>query len=357
MTRDAILVTGGAGFVGSHACKGLARSGFIPVVYDNLTTGHRDTVRWGPLEVGDICDGPRLHEVIQRYKPVAVMHFAACMEAGESIYSPIKFYKNNVAGTISLLEAMKGAGIDKLIFSSTAAVYGKPLVSPISEDHPCSPINPYGQTKLTVERILADVAAAHALRYCALRYFNAAGADPEGELSENHSPETHLIPLALQTAFGLKEELSLFGSDYETPDGTCIRDYVHVSDLALAHVLAAKRLLDGQNSFTTNLGTGNGYSVRTIIDTVQTVTGRSVKVVSKARRAGDPAMLIADATRAHTFMGWRPQYKEIEQIVRHAAAKYGAEPFVGDGRRGNRSRGQPQSGCNSLAVGDHPYAP
>src|SRR3954453_19995771 len=297
MTIPTVLVTGGAGFVGSHTCKALARAGFRPVVYDDLSNGVREAVRWGPLEVGALEDEARLADVIARHKPVAVLHFAAFIEAGESVREPERFYQNNVAGTLALLRATRGAGIDKLVFSSTAAVYGNPEVTPIPESHPLRPVNPYGRSKLMVEQILADVAAARGLRYAALRYFNAAGADPDGELGENHQPETHLIPLVLQAAYGQRPDITVFGTDYDTPDGTCVRDYVHVADLAEAHALALRRLLGGGESLVANLGTGRGFPVREMIDTVGRVPGRPIPVKPAGRRPGDPAVLVADATR------------------------------------------------------------
>lgn len=268
-----VLVTGGAGFVGSHACKALAAEGFCPVAYDDLSNGCREAVQWGPLEVGSLQDTERLGAVFAHHRPVGVLHFAAFIEAGESVREPTRFYANNVGGTMALLSAMRAAAVDRLVFSSTAAVYGEPRQIPIAETHPLEPINPYGRGKLMVEQVLADIAAAQGGRFVALRYFNAAGADPDGDLGENHDPETHLIPLVLQATFGLRPEIAVFGTDYDTPDGTCIRDYVHVSDLARAHVLALRRLLDGGESLKANLGTGRGFSVREVIDAAAAVTG------------------------------------------------------------------------------------
>lgn len=320
MTTLTVLVTGGAGFVGSHTCKALAKAGYIPVVYDDLSNGVQDAVRWGPLEIGALEDEARLAAVVVQHKPVAVMHFAAFIEAGESVREPERFYRNNVGGTLALLRVMREAGVDKLVFSSTAAVYGNPEVTPIPESHPLRPVNPYGRSKLMVEEILADVAAAHGLRYAALRYFNAAGADPGGDLGENHQPETHLIPLVLQAAYGRRPDIAVFGTDYDTPDGTCIRDYVHVADLAEAHTLALRRLIDGGQSLIANLGTGRGFSVREVIETVADVSGRQFAVRHAERRAGDPAVLVADARRAQSELGWAPRFPNLSEQVRHAAA-------------------------------------
>ncbi|MFV3078072.1 UDP-glucose 4-epimerase GalE [Niveispirillum fermenti] len=319
MTKPVILVTGGAGFVGSHTCKALARAGYLPVVYDNLSNGVQEAVRWGPLEIGALEDEVRLAAVIAHYKPVAVVHFAAFIEAGESVREPKRFYRNNVAGTLSLLRAMREANIKRIVFSSTAAVYGAPERTPIPEEHPLRPMNPYGRSKLMVEEILADIAAAYGVSYVALRYFNAAGADPDGELGENHQPETHLIPLVLQAAYGLRSDIAIFGTDYDTPDGTCIRDYVHVTDLASAHTLAVHRLISGGDSLIANLGTGCGFSVREVINTVVSVTGHKIAIRYAERRAGDPAVLVANAGRAHSELGWAPRFASLNEQVLHAA--------------------------------------
>ncbi|OYQ37137.1 UDP-glucose 4-epimerase GalE [Niveispirillum lacus] len=320
MTRPTILVTGGAGFIGSHACKALARAGYQPVVYDDLSNGLVEAVRWGPLVVGGLADPARLAALFDQYRPVAVLHFAAFIEAGLSVREPARFYQNNVAGTLSLLQAMAQAGCDRIVFSSTAAVYGDPLQTPIREDHVLQPVNPYGRSKLMVENILADQAAAKGLRVAVLRYFNASGADPEGELGENHQPETHLIPLVLQAALGHRPEIAIFGSDYDTPDGTCIRDYVHVADLADAHVLALRRLLADGDNLTANLGTGTGFSVAQVVAAVEQVTGLPVPVRRSDRRPGDPAILVADKGRAWTDLGWQPRFPDITDHIRHAAA-------------------------------------
>ncbi len=310
-----ILVTGGAGYIGSHACKALARAGFLPVSYDSLEHGHADAVRWGPLEQGALADRARLDDVIDRHRPIAVMHFAAYAYVGESVRDPGKYYHNNVAGSLGLLEAMRDHGIDKLVFSSTCATYGVPQRLPLTEDHPQQPINPYGASKWMVERMLADFDAAHGLRSMSLRYFNAAGADPDGEAGERHDPETHLIPLVLEAATGTRPDITVFGSDYATPDGTCIRDYIHVSDLADAHVLALQALLGGAATTAYNLGNGKGFSVREVIDCARRVTGRDIAVSEGARRPGDPAVLVGDASRIRRELGWSPNYADLDTII------------------------------------------
>ena len=317
MDRPTILVTGGAGYVGSHACKALAKAGWKPVVYDNLVHGHADAVKWGPLEHGDIADRARLDFVIQSYRPSAAMHFAAFTSVGESVADPGKYYRNNIAGSLTLLEALRDSGVDRFVFSSTAAVYGTPEVVPISEDSAKAPINPYGLTKLAVENLLADFAAAHGLKATALRYFNAAGADPDGEIGERHDPETHLIPLALDAASGKGAPLKLFGDDYPTEDGTCVRDYIHVADLADAHVKALDSM-DGFNAY--NLGTGSGASVRQILDSVERITGHAVPHDVAPRRAGDPPALVADPSRAMRDFGWAPRVSDLDTIVSTAWA-------------------------------------
>lgn len=310
-----VLVTGSAGYIGSHACKALASVGYTPISFDNLVYGHPWAVRWGPLETGDIADRARLDEVIDGYQPTAVMHFAAYAYVGESVQDPGKYYRNNVAGTLTLLEAMRDHGIDQLIFSSTCATYGIPDSVPIREDLPQNPINPYGASKLMIERMLQDFEVAHGLRSIALRYFNAAGADPDGEIGEAHDPETHLIPLVLDAAAGKRPAITVFGDDYDTPDGTCIRDYIHVSDLADAHVLALKALEAGAKTTAYNLGNGQGFSVREVIDSAARVTGRQVPFVVGPRRAGDPAVLVGDASRAIRELGWRPQLNDIDTMI------------------------------------------
>jgi UDP-glucose-4-epimerase GalE len=317
MTR-AVLVTGGAGYIGSHACKALAQAGYTPVAYDNLVYGHREAVRWGPLEVGDIADRARLDAVIAEYRPEAVMHFAAYAYVGESVQDPAKYYRNNVSFTMGLLDAMHTHSVNKFIFSSTAATFGEPKYTPIDEQHPQQPINPYGRTKLMVEQALADYGRAFALKSVCLRYFNAAGADPEGQLGERHEPETHLIPLVLQVASGRRPSISVFGRDYDTPDGTCIRDYIHVQDLCSAHWLALEALMNGADSQSYNLGNGNGFSVQEVIDTAEKVTGQKIPVINEPRRNGDPARLIADSRLARERLGWQPQYADLITIIKHA---------------------------------------
>jgi len=309
-----ILVTGGAGYIGSHACKALARAGHEPIAYDNMSTGHAWAVKWGPLERGDILDTQRLSAVMEHHRPGAVMHFAALAYVGESVLHPDRYYKTNVVGTLSLLNTMRDHRISKLIFSSTCASYGVPATLPIAETAPQSPVNPYGRSKRMAEQILQDYSSAHGLGVVALRYFNAAGADNDGDIGEEHMPETHLIPLVLQAAAGLREGVEVFGSDYPTPDGTCVRDYVHVSDLASAHVtaLGACRL----GSFDAyNLGGGRGVSVAEIIEVAKLVTGREIRVRLSERREGDPPILVADSTRARDELGWRQEYPEIESMI------------------------------------------
>ena len=315
-----ILVTGGAGYVGAHACKALAARGYRPIVFDNLVYGHEAAVKWGPLEVGDIADRARLDAVIAEHQPLAVMHFAAFTYVGESVADPGKYYRNNVAGTLSLLEAMRDHRIGKLVFSSTAATYGTPDAVPIPETAVKAPINPYGQSKWIAEQMIADFAVAHGLRSAALRYFNAAGADPDGEIGECHDPESHLIPLAMQAVTGDGPPLTLFGDDYPTPDGTCIRDYIHVSDLADAHVRALEQLDHRAGAEAFNLGTGKGASVREVLDVVGRVAGKPVPHSIGPRRAGDPAALVSDPAKAMRELGWHPHLSDLEDIVVNAWA-------------------------------------
>ena len=317
-SSPAVLVTGGAGYIGSHACKALARAGYLPVAYDNLCYGHGWAVKWGPLERGDILDRARVDEVISKYKPASIMHFAAFAYVGESVTHPGKYYHNNVAGTLNLLEAARDFGIGSFVFSSTCATYGIPAKLPITEVTPQIPINPYGASKLMVERMLADFDAAHRLRSISLRYFNAAGADPDNEIGEDHTPETHLIPLVLDAASGLRETITIFGTDYDTLDGTCTRDYIHVSDLADAHVKAIQALEGGALSNACNLGNGRGFTVREVIASVEAVTGLRVPVVEGTRRPGDPASLISNATKAKETLGWEPRFSELSDMVRTA---------------------------------------
>ena len=320
-----VLVTGGAGYIGSHVCKALARAGLLPVAYDNLSSGHRWAVRWGPLELGDLADGARLDQVIERHRPQAVLHFAAFIAAGESVADPGKYYQNNIFGLLPLLSAMRRGGIDRLVFSSTAAVYGTPQKVPIDEKHPQEPINPYGVTKQVAERLLQDYSVAHGIRAVALRYFNAAGADPDGELGEAHEPETHLIPLVLETAAGLRPEIRVFGDSYPTADGTCIRDYIHVSDLADAHVLALEWLSQAPGVHAFNLGNGAGFSVAEVIAAARRVTGHSIPVRIEDRRPGDPPVLVADAARARSVLGWQPRLGDLDVQIAHAWQWMGAK--------------------------------
>lgn len=310
-----ILVTGGAGYIGSHVCKELAARGYRPVTYDNLVNGHRLAVRWGPLEHGDVLDRRRLDEVISRYRPQAVMHFAGFAYVGESVADPGKYYNNNVAGSLVLLEAMLGQGVKRLIFSSSCATYGIPDRVPITESDTQRPINPYGMSKLMVERMLSDFGVSQDLQWIALRYFNAAGADPDNETGETHDPETRIIPLVLAAADGQGEAVTVYGTDYDTADGTCIRDYIHVTDLADAHVKALDALLAGQASQALNLGTGTGCSVMQVIQAARAATGLDVPYRCGARREGDPAVLVADASRAQTVLNWRPSHSSIAEIV------------------------------------------
>ena len=316
MTR--VLLTGGAGYIGSHTCKALAESGYIPVCFDNLSTGNKWAVKWGSFELGDIRDFERIYSVIKKYEPVAIIHFAASAYVGESVLEPEKYYENNVYGSLALLKAMLQCSVKNFIFSSTCATYGIPVSLPINESHPQNPINPYGASKLFVERILKDFNAAYGLRSTILRYFNAAGADPDGEIGECHNPETHAIPLLLQSAMDRSESFVVNGNDYDTTDGTCVRDYVHVCDLASAHVAAVEHTIRHSGVEAYNLGTGNGCSVKELIQSVCDVTGKNVGYRIGPRRAGDPSTLVADPTFANTALGWSPQYKAINTIIEHA---------------------------------------
>lgn len=313
-----ILVTGGAGYIGSHCCKALAEAGLTPIAYDNLARGHRWAVKWGPFEQGDICDRSRLLDVMKRHRPSAVIHFAAHAYVGESVMDPLSYYQNNVVGSLVLLGAMRDADVRNIVFSSSCATYGIPDYLPIREDHPQRAINPYGNTKICVERMLRDFDAAYGLRSTSLRYFNAAGADEDGEIGEDHEPETHLIPLAIRAALTRECVLEIYGADYSTPDGTAIRDYVHVMDLANAHVAALRYLTDGGPSTALNLGTGRGYSVRQVIECVERIGGRSIPARVVGRRPGDPAELVADPSRAYAVLGWHARYSALETIVETA---------------------------------------
>jgi UDP-glucose 4-epimerase len=316
-----ILVTGGAGYIGSHTVMALQARGYQVIVLDNLVYGHRDLVETLPnveLIIGDINDFHTLNQIFSTRSIEAVIHFAAYAYVGESVKQPAKYYRNNVVGTLTLLEAMVATGINKFVFSSTCATYGIPKQIPIPENHLQQPINPYGASKLTVERMLADFQIAHGIGSVIFRYFNAAGADPQGRIGEDHSPETHLIPLTLLTALGQRKAITIFGTDYPTPDGTCVRDYIHVSDLADAHVLGLEYLLQGGPSEIFNLGNGNGFSVQEVIETARVVTGQPIPVIVSTRRPGDPPILVGSADKARQSLNWQPQYTHLSQIVGHA---------------------------------------
>lgn len=313
-----ILITGGAGYIGSHTAKELARQGHEPVVYDNLSTGHRDFVRWGPFEHGDIRDYAGLSACLRRHRPDGVIHFAAKAAVGESVENPGKYYSNNVTGTLALLEAMRDAGVMNIVVSGTCAIFGQPEVAAIDEDLEKNPINPYGESKWFMEKMLAAFERAHGMKWTSLRYFNAAGCDPDAEIGELHDPETHLIPLALAAAAGKRPELVVFGSDLATPDGTCVRDYVHVTDLAEAHLGAMRRLMSGGASGAFNLGTGSGCSVLEIIRAVDRATGKKTPFRLGPPRAGDPLFLVADNRRATEALAWKPRYADIDSIVKTA---------------------------------------
>jgi UDP-glucose-4-epimerase GalE len=313
--KESILVTGGAGYIGSHAAKALAAAGFEPVVFDNLSGGRREAVRWGELIEGDLADPAALAALFKTHRFRAVLHFAASIEVGESVAEPARYYRNNVVNTLQLLEAMHGAGVDTLVYSSSCAVYGEPQVLPIPESHPQAPISPYGWTKAMAERIILDQASAHGLRYAILRYFNAAGADPDGETGEMHEPESHLIPLLFDAALGKNAGAAVFGDDYPTADGSCVRDYVHVGDLADAHLLALRRLLSGGGSGIWNLANQTGFSVREVIARVQAVTGRVFPVRCGARRPGDLPVLVGDAHAARDALGWVPRFSDLDTII------------------------------------------
>ena len=313
-----ILVTGGAGYIGSHVCKALAKARFLPITYDNLSTGHAYAVKWGPLVQGDLSDKTKLIETIRTFKPIATLHFAANALAVESMQDPAKYYRNNVAGTLSLLEAMRATGLLNLIFSSSCAIYGNPQFNPITEDHPQIPISPYGKTKWMAEHMMIDFEAAYGLKTIFLRYFNAAGADLDTEIGENHTLETHLIPCIIQAALGLKEEIVVYGTDFPTRDGSAIRDYVHVHDLAEAHVLSLQHLLANRKSLAINLGTGVGTSVLELIDAVQTFCGKTVRVRLEQRRFGEPSMLAADHRRATELLGWTPKNSSLPVLIESA---------------------------------------
>jgi UDP-arabinose 4-epimerase len=332
--RVKILVTGGAGYIGSHTCKALAAAGYEPVALDNLSTGHRCTVKWGPLVIADIADSARIARAIKEFDVQAVIHFAAHAYAGESIQQPQKYFDNNVTKTLALLDKLLEMNVSKVVFSSSCATYGLPQKLPIAEDHAQEPINPYGASKLFLEKILYWYERAHGMRHMNLRYFNAAGADPEGEIGENHSPETHLIPLVIAAASGANPTVEIFGTDYSTADGTAVRDYVHVTDLATAHVQALDHLLAGGYSASVNLGTGNGYSIRNVISAVEAVSGRLVPVIEGPRRPGDPPALMADPQLGQTLLRWKPERSDLRTIIRtawawHQSRSIGKVPVAG----------------------------
>jgi UDP-glucose 4-epimerase len=318
--KPCVLVVGGAGYIGSHMVKRLQRAGYAPVVLDNLSQGWRGAVGAAPLVVGELGDSSVLDVLFQAWPIAAVMHFASFIQVGESVAQPAIYYQNNVGNTLTLLQAMVRHRVPRFIFSSTAAIFGDPDYVPIDERHPKAPINPYGRSKLMVEQMLGDFEAAYGLRSCCLRYFNAAGADPEGELGECHEPETHLIPLVLQAAAGRRPSITVFGRDYDTPDGTCIRDYIHVQDLCDAHLLALESLLAGGGGMRFNLGNGAGYSINQVIEAARCVTGREIAVTDGPRRAGDPARLVADPALARGTLGWLPRFADLDAIIAHAWA-------------------------------------
>jgi UDP-glucose-4-epimerase GalE len=317
---QSVLVTGGAGYIGSHACKALARAGYQPVAFDNLSRGHREAVLWGPLVEADLADRERLVMALKTYEPVAVMHFAAYAYVGESVTDPATYYRNNLGGSLSLIEAMRATGVNKIVFSSTCATYGIPAGSPIRESAPQLPVNPYGETKLAIERALHWYGEAYRLRSVSLRYFNAAGADSDGEIGEFHEPETHLIPLVLQTALKQRPHIDIYGTDYPTADGSAVRDYIHVEDLAEAHLRALEHLCAGGESTALNLGTGRGYSVREVIATAEAVCGQAIARRETARRPGDPPVLVADPSRAAQQLGWQARRSDLQTIIRTAFA-------------------------------------
>lgn len=325
MTAPQILVTGGAGYIGSHVCKHLSQCGYTPVVIDNLSEGHEAAVKWGPFIKADVRDTDALTQAMRTHGTRYVMHFAASAYVGASVKDPITYYDNNVSGMVSLLKACRAAEVEAVILSSSCATYGVPDTHPITEETVQRPVNPYGTTKLICERMLMDVEAAHGLRYAALRYFNAAGADPDGELRENHTPETHVIPLALMAAASTIESFGVFGTDYDTPDGSCVRDYIHVQDLARGHVAALQHLEKGADSFAVNLGTGQGHSVLELIAGIEALTGQTLPVRHEQRRAGDPPILVADPAKAKALLGFSTHCSDLETIIRDAAPGFGVE--------------------------------
>lgn len=320
-----VMVTGGAGYIGSHAVRLLTRAGHDVWVYDNLSMGHREAVPAGRLIEGDLMDRPRLAKALHERRIDAVMHFAAFASVGESVVAPALYYQNNIVASLHLLEAMREVGVGRIVFSSTTATYGVPNHVPITEDEPQKPINPYGFAKLVIEQALADYANAYGLGYAALRYFNAAGASPDGDLGEDHEPEGHLIPIVLQVALGQRSHITMFGEDYPTPDGTCIRDYIHVDDLGAAHLVALEKIEPGQG-LKLNLGTGRGNSVREVIDACRRVTGHAIPVELGPRRPGDPPELVADSSKAQRVLNWQPKYTDIESIIRTAWKWHSTHP-------------------------------
>jgi UDP-glucose 4-epimerase len=313
-----ILIVGGAGYIGSHVNKFLNKNGFKTVVFDNLVYGDRDFVKWGEFVLGDLADKDQIRLCFKKYQIDAVMHFSAFAYVGESVADPARYYLNNVSNTLNLLEVMRESNVRYFIFSSTCATYGVPTEIPITEDHPQKPVNPYGRSKLMIEQILKDYDKAYGIRYVNLRYFNAAGADPEGEIGERHDPETHLIPLAVYAALGINDDIKIFGTDYHTKDGTCIRDYIHVTDLSDAHVKALQYLMDKDTSNSFNLGNGVGHSVREIINAVKRISKKNIKVTESGRREGDPPVLISNYKKATEVLDWTPQYADIDTIVETA---------------------------------------
>lgn len=322
-----VLVAGGAGYIGSQVALDLAREGHEPVILDNLSKGHREAVLQGSFVQGDIGQFDLVTELMAKEKVEAVIHLAAHSLVGESVQNPAKYFRNNMGNGQTLLDAMVASGVKYMVFSSTAAVYGEPEQVPIPEDHPKNPTNPYGFSKLTFEGMLRFYEEAYGLRYISLRYFNAAGADPDAEIGEDHDPETHLIPIVLKTALGIREQIQLFGTDYPTPDGTCIRDYIHVADLSQAHLLALKALADGKESTIYNLGNGQGYSNKEVIETARRVTGKEIKVTDAPRRPGDPAVLVASAEKIRAELGWNPKYPSLEEIIATAWRWHEKHPY------------------------------
>lgn len=333
-----ILITGGAGYIGSHTNKLLHQKGFQTVVYDNLSRGHQEFVKWGQFIQGNLADKGQLQVCFKNYPIDAVLHFCAFCYVGESSNHPAQYYQNNVVNTINLLDTMVEYGVKHIIFSSTCATYGNPAKIPLTEDHPQHPINPYGKSKLLVERILKHYDEAHGIRHVNLRYFNAAGADPDGQIGEWHEPETHLIPIAMQVARGQRKHMQIFGTDYETSDGTCIRDYIHVNDIADAHCLALEYLQNGASSDAFNLGNGNGFSVKDIIHSVERISGKTVKAVEAARRPGDPPVLIGSSEKAKKILKWQPRHPDLEEIIQTAWRWHSRETELTKQQTGKKSK-------------------